>query len=328
MRSVGTPPGWMATRTAALILVALAASCSRRATEEGERLHVFVSIPPQAYFVEKVGGDHVRVEVLVQPGQSPHVFTPTTDQVARLARSRIYFRIGLPFEDRLVAKIRATHAGLKIADTTSGIEYRRMQPAHHNDHDAGAHSGHETHESAEAGHAAGEHDHPAGAPDPHTWLNPRNVMIMARHIAEALEEADPAHAPDYERNLKAFQKELAETDARLKEALAPLRGREFMVFHPAFGYFADAYGLRQLPVEIEGKDPDARSLARLIETARARKIRVIFVQPQFSPRRAEAIAEAIGGSVVSMDPLARDYLKNLEEMARKVKRALAERRVP
>jgi len=135
---------------------------------------------------------------------------------------------------------------------------------------------------------------------------------------------DPRHAAAYERNLKALQADLDEVDARIAEALAPLKGRKFFVFHPAFGYFADAYGLKQVPVEIEGKSPGPRRLAALIEKARREGVKVIFVQPQFSPRGAQAVAEAIGGVVVPMDPLARDYLKNLEHIAQQIKKALGD----
>ena len=302
-----------------LLLLGLGVSCGRQRPDASERLMVFVSIPPQAYFVERVGGRHVQVEVLVQPGQSPHVFSPTTDQVARLARSTLYFRAGLPFEEALVAKIEAARGVRKVVDTTKGIALRQMETFS----DEVSHA-HDHHHEADEEHG---HEHIAGAPDPHSWLNPKNAAIMARNIADALKEVDPRNANEYDRNLASFERELADTDARLARALAPLRGKEFMVFHPAFGYFADAYGLRQLPVEIEGKDPDARTLARLIETARTRNIRVIFVQPQFSHKRAEAIAEAIGGTVVPMDPLARDYLANLDDIARKIEKALSEKPV-
>jgi zinc transport system substrate-binding protein len=119
------------------------------------------------------------------------------------------------------------------------------------------------------------------------------------------------------------EEDLDRLDARLRESLAPLKGRDFFVYHPAFGYFADAYGLRQIPVEIEGKEPTARQLARLIDRARAEGVRVIFVQPQFSAKSAQAIATAIGGSVIPLDDLAKDYLANLAAMAEKVRGALA-----
>ena len=319
-----------------LITAALAASlagCGKAPPQQAGKPTVFVSVLPQAHFVEKVAGARVRVEVLVQPGQSPHTFTPTTDQMARLGESRLYLRIGVEFEKRVVGKIRSTHPDLRIVDTREGIELRTMTGGKHDqpEHEHDAHVEEHAEEHAEHEHAAhdtDEHHHASGEPDPHVWLNPRNVKIMAGHIAEALKELDPAHAEEYERNAEAFQRELDDADARVAAALAPLRGKEFMVFHPAFGYFADAYGLTQFPVEIEGKNPDAKSLANLIRTAKDKDIRVIFVQPQFSPKRAEAIAEEIGGAVVPMDPLARDYIANLLDMAAKIESALGSRPEP
>ncbi len=272
--------------------------------DDATRIEVFVSIPPQAAFVERVGGEHVRVGVLVPPGQSPHTFEPTPKQMAQLAGARVFFAIGLPLETRLLEKARAANPGLRVVDTRQGVPLRRMT-------------------ADEAGPADEHgHDHAAGEPDPHTWLNPRYAKIQAATICRTLQEMDPTRKDEYRKNLEAFQADLDAVDARIAKALAPVKGKELLVFHPAFGYFAEAYGLRQVAVEVEGKEPNARALAALIERAKAGGARVIFVQPQFSPKTAEAVARAIGGVVVPMDALARDYLGNLEEMAAKVLRAL------
>jgi len=279
---------------------------SRRADENlPGRLRVVVSIPPQAYLVGRVGGEYVEVQVLVGPGQSPHTFEPTPRQAAGLARAHLYFTIGVPFEERLLEKITASGGGVRVVDTCKGVKLRSMS-------------------ADELSHEEGEDEGGAGRLDPHTWLSPRLAKVQAANICEGLKAVDPRHAAAYERNLKALQADLDEVDARIAEALAPLKGRKFFVFHPAFGYFADAYGLKQVPVEIEGKSPGPRRLAALIEKARREGVKVIFVQPQFSPRGAQAVAEAIGGVVVPMDPLARDYLKNLEHIAQQIKRALGD----
>ena len=279
---------------------------------DATRIEVFVSIPPQATFVERVGGDRVRVGILVPPGQSPHTFEPTPKQMAQLAGARVFFAVGLPLEKRLLEKARAANPGLRVVDTRQGVPLRHMAAD-----EAGPH----THDEAEPADEHG-HDHAAGEPDPHTWLNPRYAKIQAATICRTLQEMDPPRKDTYQKNLEAFQADLDEVDARIAKALAPVKGKELLVFHPAFGYFAEAYGLRQVAVEIEGKEPNARALAALIDRARAGGARVIFVQPQFSPKTAEAVARAIGGAVVPMDALARDYLGNLEEMAAKVLRAL------
>lgn len=265
---------------------------SPSADKPSDVLEVAVSILPQAEFLRRIGGSHVQPIVLVGPGQSPATFDPTLKQMARLAHARLYFRIGVAFEDRLVAKIRAAYPELQIIDTRRGIDLRAIEE----DTDL-------------------EHQHHAGEPDPHIWLNPRLVKVQSRTICDALKLADPAHATDFERNLVAFEADLDAVDARITELLAPLKGGEFFVFHPAFGYFGDAYGLRQVAVETGGKEPTARQLSALIERAKKQNVKLILVQRQFATAGARAVANAIGGAVLIVDPLAEDYLDNLWRIA-------------
>lgn len=262
--------------------------------KEKVRLSLFVSIQPQAYFVERVGGSHVEVEVLVGPGQSPATFELTPQQMAKLTQADAYFRIGLPFEKRLVGKIQTALSDLRVVDTHQGIKLRTMEHEHHND-----------------------------GSDPHIWLDPKLVKVQAATVCEELCRLDPVNVDAYKKNLETFKADLDEVDAKITQALEPLKGRKFYVFHPSYGYFGDAYGLTQVAVEVEGKEPGARQLAALIDQAKEDSVKVIFVQPQFSAKSAEAVAEAIGGVVVPIDPLARDYLKNLEDIAEKIVRGLA-----
>ena len=141
---------------------------------------------------------------------------------------------------------------------------------------------------------------------------------MSINIRDTLAELDPTHADDYARNQAAFAAELAKLDADLRHLLADLPSRKFLVFHPAWGYFAQDYDLVQVPIELGGKEPGPRALASLIEAARRDGIRVVFVQPQSDPRFAARIAEAIDGRVLAIDPLASDYVANLREVARQI----------
>lgn len=267
------------------------------------KIHVFVSIMPQAYFAERVGGSALDIEVLVAPGQSPATFEPTPKQMAALSGADVYFRVGLPFEDRLLQRIAAINDRLLVIDTRKGIELRSMDEG-----------GDETN--------AHEHNH-HGRPDPHIWLDPRLVKIQARTMADGLIRLDSTQTAAIEKNLGEFHSDLEQIDSTIAEILAPLKGRKLFVFHPSYGYFAEAYGLEQVAVETGGKEPAARQLAELIDRAIKDSVRVIFVQPQFSRRSAETIARAINGAVVPLDPLARDYLDNLGRMARAIERALA-----
>ncbi|MCO6436442.1 MAG: zinc ABC transporter substrate-binding protein [Phycisphaerae bacterium] len=262
---------------------------------------VFVSIPPQKFFVERIGGDLVRVGVLLPPGQSPHTYEPTPKLITELGRAKIYFRIGVNFEDRVLQKVASTFPDLEIVDTRRGIDLAEQE--HECDHE-------------------GDHDHDHGELDPHIWLSPRLAKIQARTIFEALAAAMPEHRDALSRNLDAFLKDLGEVDARIAAELAPLKGKDFLVYHPAYGYFAQAYGLHQIAIESGGKQPTAKALAELIQRAKSAGVKLIFVQPQFGKRNAEAVAEAIGGAVIEVDPLSGDYLNNLRHIADAVREAL------
>ena len=258
------------------------------------RIKVFVSIEPQAFFVERVGGPYVEVKVLVGPGRSPATYDPTPRQMAELAQAQVLFRIGVPFEQRLLEKISSTFKSLEVVDTREAIALRPL----------------------------GENSSGGGKPDPHVWLDPKLVKIQAETICRTLSRIDPAHAAQYERNLRSFQRELDELASWIDSLLAPFRGEAIYVFHPAYGYFASAFGLRQVAVETGGREPMARELTSLIRRMKKLSVRVIFVQPQFAATAAHALERALDCRLVTLDPLARDYLVNLKEMARKVAEAL------
>ena len=270
--------------------------------------NVFVSIEPVEYFVKRVAGPLADVSVLVGPGQEPHTFEPTPKLVAKLADAQVLFKIGFPFEEALIRKAGSTFKNLKVVDLQQGIKMRTISEAEEeSDHDADA---------------AHRHSHEAGAVDPHTWLDPRLAKIQAKTIADTLIRIDPDHRAIYEENLKKFQADLDEIDDQLRSSLAPVKGKSFFVFHPAFGYFGDEYGLKQVAVEIEGKEPTARQLVRLIEQAKAQGVKVMFAEPQFPKKTAETLAKSIGGAVVLIDDLAPDYLNNLKDVAMSLESAL------
>jgi zinc transport system substrate-binding protein len=283
------------------------------------KIEAFVSLLPMAYFVERVGGPNVEVRVLVGPGQDPHTFEPTPGLMAKLANARVLFKMGFPFEETIIKKVGSTFKNVQVVDLQQGIRLRTMT-----EEEAAAEGAEHEHGH---GHAHGEvedHErrHEASDLDQHTWLDPQLAKIQAHTIAETLIRIDPGRKDQYEKNLQDFRKDLDAIHGQLTKALAPVKGKSFFVFHPAYGYFGDAYGLKQIPVQIGGKEPTARQLARLIELAKEDGVRVIFVQPQFSKKSAEALAQAIGGAVVPLDDLAPDYLRNLREMAAELESAL------
>lgn len=275
------------------------------------RMVVAVTIPPQADLVERIAGDRVRVEIAVPPGQDPHAFSPSPRQVMELGRAAVFFRIGMPLEDQLLPRL--GDASMRIVDTAADVHRRAFADGegppcegHHHGH---SHEGH--------GHDCQAH---AGHPDPHVWLAPALLAVQADRISEALCDVDPAGAELYRANLQKLKERLDEVEAEIAAMLAPHRGQAFYVFHPSFGYFADAYGLRQMAVELEGKSPSPRQLRTLIAQAKADHVKVIFVQPQFDQRSAESIASAIGGSVVEIDPLRKNVIDNMVDIAAQLQR--------
>jgi len=275
-------------------------------------LSVFVSILPQKTFVEKIGGPLVNVSVMVLPGANPHNYEPKPGQMTALSRASAYFAIGIGFEEIWLKRFGSANPGMRIVHTDEGIEKIPMA-THHHEENEGAH--------AAPGNRKGGEEH-NGIPDPHVWLSPPNVKTIAEHITRALTEIDPANRAVYLENCGKFLREIDLLHSELHEIFAEKRGSRFMVFHPAWGYFAHTYGLEQVPVEIEGKEPKPSQLKALIDEAKRAGIQVIFVQPQFSARSAEAIANAIGGKVVAADDLHPDWAENLRSQARKFKEAL------
>jgi len=283
-----------------LALSLLLSGCAGNKTimDDAGKLPVTVSIVPQAYFVERIGGDHVSVSVMVEPGASPATYEPKPEQLVALSKSAAYFSIGVPFETIWLDKIASANPEMLLVDTIAEIE-RIPLDAHHHGED----------EDEE------EHEEEAGAPDPHVWLSPGLVSLQAQAMAEALIQLDPDHQSDYETNLDGFLADIDQLDGDIRETLAGVQGIQFMVFHPSWGYFADSYGLEQIAVEVGGQEPSAQELAHLIEEAHHEGIRVVFAQPEFSTSDAETIAKEIGGEVLLVSPLAKNWLENMRTVA-------------
>jgi zinc transport system substrate-binding protein len=274
------------------------------AVEPG-RIRVAVSVPPQAYFVERIGGRHVEVAVMIPPGYS-HVDYPLTPrQIVALSRSRLYVAVGHPafeFERTRIAPLLADLPAVEVVDMSRGM--RLIE---------GEGEGSERHDS---------HGHDGG--DPHVWVAPETVAVAARNIAAALEWIDPEHAAEYRANRRRFEADIEALDLEIRRRLGPERGSSFMVYHPTWGYFAREYGLRQVAIEAEGKEPSALRLIRLIDEAKRQRVKVVFVQSGFPRKSAQVIADAVGGRVLVADPQEQDWLGNLRRVTRELGEALGE----
>ena len=298
---------------------------------------VSVSILPQQYFVKQIAGDAVEVNVMVGKGADPHTYAPKPKQMTALEKSDLYFAIGIEFEEAWLPKFQKSYPNLKIVKTDEGVEKIKFEGHnehadhdHHHDakhehadhdhhHDAKHEHKHEhshhDHKHEHAGHDHHDHDHHHGEFDPHIWLDPVLVKIQAKNIAAALSEKYPENKALFEANLAKFEARLDELDGFIKNTLANVKNREFIVYHPSWGYFAKRYDLEQIAIEVDGKEPKPAELKELIEEAKEHGVKVIFVAPQFSKKAAQTVAKESGASVVEIDQLPLDWDAELRKTA-------------
>jgi zinc transport system substrate-binding protein len=259
--------------TTACLVIGLLASGGSDAAESPVR--VAVSILPQAYFVERIAGSRAAVQVLIPKGASPETYEPTPQQLVALADAQIYVKVGaphFPFEEKYL-KVRHD-TNMKVVNMSDGMTYRKE--------------------------------------DPHIWTSPAAVALAAHNITRAHTAQDPAHRDTYQRNLAAFLADIDRLDREITQSLTGRKGFTFMVYHPAWGYFAAQYGLTQLAVEEEGKPVSAAHIRRMVDLARAKGIRAILVQKGFDTKAARTIAREMGGEVEETDPLERDWLSSMK----------------
>jgi zinc transport system substrate-binding protein len=267
---------------ALFVVASVVVACGQESEDGDDRLIVTVSILPQAYFVEEVGGSLVSINVMVEPGANPATYEPKASQMRALSDSDAYVSIGVPFEEAWLDRITAANPDMLMVDSTAGIELRTF---------------------------------PNGVVDPHIWLSPRRVAMQAHNIAQALIELDADHEAEYRANLERFEKEVEGLDLRIAEMLAPHAGQAFVVTHPSWAYFAEDYSLEMIPIEVGGQEPSAAELAELVGISQREGIRVVFAQPEFSTEGAEIVADEIDGEVLLIDPLAEDWAANLVHVA-------------
>jgi zinc transport system substrate-binding protein len=255
---------------------------------------ITVSIMPQKYFVEKIGGKNVKVNVMIPPGVDLHNYEPKPQQLQSLNDAKAYITTGIAFETAWIDRIKAANQKMLIIDSTQGIERIPMVEHHH--------EGAENHQAEET-------------LDPHIWLSPKLVKIQAQSIYAGLVKIDPKRQAEYQANLNNFITELDQLDQQISQKLTPLKNRKFIVFHPAWGYFAKDYNLEQESIEVGGQEPSAAELAKLISEAKQENIKVIFAQPEFNPSSAETIAKEIGGKVIFVSDLDENWSDNLLQVS-------------
>ncbi len=264
---------------------------------EDYELNIAVTIPPQREFVKEIGGDKVKVTLMVPPGQSPHSYEPETSQMRELAKADMYFKVGsgIEFEKTWMSTMKEYNPDMKIVDGSKGIELLSMDS-----------------------HEVVDHDHNDEDIDPHIWLSPKNAIKMIDNLVKEMKENDPGNEDFYQENAEGYKNKLNDLDSELQDELAPYKNDDFLVYHPSFGYLAHDYNLTQVPIQEEGKEPGTKGLENIIDQAKENNISVVFISPQFDESNAKTIADEIDGEVAILNPLAEDYLENMEKMKNKL----------
>ncbi|WP_259057815.1 metal ABC transporter solute-binding protein, Zn/Mn family [Methylohalomonas lacus] len=252
-----------------------------------ERLSLFVSIPPQAWLLEQLGGERFTVRTMLGPNANPHNYDPAARQLVALADAHAYFTIGIPFESMWQQRLAAINADMTFIHC--GADTHEHD---HHDHDAKAHS------------------------DPHIWTSPLEASAIAACMVRALTRIDPDGKEVYADNLTQLQQRLADLDQRIRALLADNNNSVMLVQHPAWDYFAANYDLEQLAIEQDGHEPNARHLVRVIERGRELDLKTVFTQSQYGQAAARLVADAIDARIVEADPMAYDYPASLIGLAR------------
>lgn len=304
---------------------------------------ITVTIGPQSYFVKQIAQDTLEVNVMVPPNAEPHSYEPKPQQMKALEKSDIYFTIGLSEEDKWIEKFKKTYPNLNVVPTDKGIEKIAMAKHSHHDHDKHEHHDHANHDHDDHDHddhdkhdhdhdkhdhdhdkheAHEDHGHHHPKLDPHIWVDPISAKVIAKNITNELVKKYPKNSDLYKANLKKFEEKCDKLDIFIKDTLKDVKSREFIVYHPSWGYYAKQYNLKQIPVEVEGKEPKIKDLAELIDEAKEHHVKVIFVQPNFSQKSAKLVAEATNSKVVSINHLSADWENELRKTTEAFKEGL------
>lgn len=259
----------------------------KSAIKAESKINVAVSIVPEETFVKEIGGDKVKVTTMIPSGQSPENYAPTTDIMEELSDSSLYFSIGVPTEKANILP--------KIGDFNKEIKIVSM--------------------ADEVSKVYSERKFDSGERDPHIWLSPKRAKVMVETIAKELSAVDPNNSDYYKTNSENYIKKLDKLDEDIKSSLSSLKTKNFICYHPAFGYFADDYALQMTALENEGKEATIEDFKKTIDFAKEKGIKAIFYQAEIDSKQAKSFATEINGKAEMVQPLASDYIDNLEKMA-------------
>ena len=273
-----------------LVFVMFACGGGKQKNTDSEKKVITVSILPERTFVEKIAGDDFKVNLLIPPGASPAAYTLLPSQLKDITKSDVWFRVGyIGFEQSWKDKIEQANKNMKVVDLSEGLDLIKHEEEH------------------------GDHHHVGGV-DPHIWLSPALVKKMAKRIYDELSELNPDRSADYKLNYMKFVKEIDQVNMEIKNALRDYQGKEIIVFHPSLSYYAREFGLVQRSLESGGKEPTPQHIVEVVDLAKKKNIKVIYIQSEFDRDHARVFADEIGGKIVEVWPLNPDWANNLMEM--------------
>lgn len=260
--------------------------------------YVTVSIIPLKYFVEKIAGGTVEINVLFPAGSNPHIYEPKPKEMIKYSKSSIYFSLGDDFDKSWLRKLISLNSSIKIVHLDEGIEKITFDHDHENEH---------IEEKVE--HKENHYDH--GKTDQHIWTSISNIRIMGETIKNSLKEMFPENFSVYEANFEKFSDELKKLDKKIRGNIS---GKNFLVFHPSWGYFAKDYGIKQIPIEFEGKEPSPKQMIEIVELVKRENIKYLFTQPQINSKTVQVITKQTGLKSVMVDPLGYNILNEIEKI--------------
>ncbi|KOH44002.1 hypothetical protein NC99_32180 [Sunxiuqinia dokdonensis] len=278
-----------------LLILALLFGMACSSPEKSEKNFVTVTILPQKYFVERIAGDLLQVQVLVPPGAGPETYSLVPSQMKELSGSLAWLRIGkIGFEDAWSEKIVQANPDLKVFDTSQRADWIAEEIVQH-----------------------GDHVHAHGV-DPHIWMSPAEVQNIVTLTYQALVSLFPDQEDLFKQNYEDFRIEIELLDNELLSLFEGLENREFLIFHPALSYLARDYDLEQISLEVDGKEPSPKYMSELVRHAREMGIRVVLIQKEFDKENAQQLAKELEGEVVQIDPLAENWIEGLRDIANKI----------
>lgn len=258
---------------------------------------VLVSVAPYETMCKELTANGVDIELLVPAGDSLHIYEPRPKQILRAAKAKLWFIIGEVFEKKVIRALHEQNPQLAIVDLRDGLELMVEEEHEH------------------------EHHHHEDETDPHIWMSPKMMLVQVSHMAESLKGTFPELKLTIEQNVKSLITRLEALDKEIREILKDSKGKTIFVSHPAYGYFCREYGLNQVSIEFEGKDPTPRQLNDLLEQARKDHVRTIFTQKQYSTKASNLIAEELQAKVVLLDPYSKNYFESMREIAKSIAEA-------